>query len=76
MEALHAGDGATAFFIELKENDPRTFATICGKLLPKQLTGADDQPLIPENSFATREERLEAVRRIAFAFAKAEHELQ
>ena len=37
MEALEAGDGATAFFTKLKENEPKAFANVVAKLLPKEI---------------------------------------
>lgn len=37
MGALNAGDGAQAFFLELKESDPKTFANIASKLIPHQI---------------------------------------
>jgi hypothetical protein len=35
--ALNDGDGAVAFFIKLKADDPRTFAILAGRLIPIQV---------------------------------------
>jgi hypothetical protein len=35
--ALNAGDGAQEFFEQLKQDDPRAFATIAAKLIPVQV---------------------------------------
>jgi len=45
VEALNAGDGAVAFFTRLKADDPKTFATLCGRFIPHEVTGPDEQPL-------------------------------
>jgi hypothetical protein len=72
LEALHAGEGAAAFFASLKSEDPKTFAQPCGKLIPRQLTGPDDKSLVPEPE---RFSNVEVARRLCFILAAAQHEL-
>lgn len=43
MAALNDKEGATAFFIKLKEQEPRTFAMCCLKLLPYEVNHTDKQ---------------------------------
>jgi hypothetical protein len=35
--AMNAGDGAVAFWVKLKDEDPRTFAVVASKLIPLQI---------------------------------------
>ena len=70
VEALNAGDGAVAFFIQLKEEEPKTFATICGRLIPHELTGPEGRDLIPPKDLNDPMEQLELSRRLLFALAK------
>jgi len=74
-EALNNGDGATAYFLELRTEHPKTFENLISKLLPRQVTGADDDPLIQEYDLDHLAGRVEACRRISFAFAKVENDL-
>ena len=67
VEALNAGDGAVAFFTGLKENDPKTFATICGRLIPHEVTGPEGRDLIPRED----PDPVATARRALFAIAKA-----
>ena len=50
MAALNDKEGATAFFIKLKEEDPKTFAMCCMKLLPYQV----DHTAKPDNELIIR----------------------
>lgn len=79
LEALHAGDGAVAFFTSLKENDAKTFAHLCGKMLPRELTGAGGKELIPQKPdsyWDTWEGQLELGRRVAWTLTKADRALK
>lgn len=73
LAAMNAGDGAEAFWIGLKETEPRTFATIAGRLLPKEITGADGDPLIPE--IMSFDRKVDICRRYAFLIAETDSEL-
>lgn len=68
LEALNSGDGAVAFFTDLKEQDPKTFAGVVSKLLPKEVTGPDGKDLIPR----TKEDDIDTARRVVFLLAKLE----
>ena len=39
--------GGVKYLVELAENDPRTYCTLLGKLMPTTLAGDADNPLIP-----------------------------
>ncbi len=43
-----AEDGGEEFFTELKQSDPKTFATLCSKLIPNitHVTGEEGGPLV------------------------------
>lgn len=74
LEALNADSGATAFFKKLKNGDAqdqRTFATICARLLPKEVTGAGGAPLIPADRWTSN---LDVARRLVYILRKAEQE--
>jgi hypothetical protein len=43
MAALNDKEGATAFFIKLKEEEPKTFAMCCMKLLPYEVNQTEKQ---------------------------------
>jgi len=47
MNALRAGDGAVGFFLKLKEENPKVFATLVGKLLPRvsEISGPEGEPI-------------------------------
>jgi hypothetical protein len=68
VEALNSGDGATAFFIRLKEDDPRTFATVCAKMIPSEVqadvTSRDDSVDLSCKEM-TPQERYDVARRMA-----------
>jgi hypothetical protein len=73
LEALDAGDGAVAFFASLKAEDPKTFAQLCGKLIPRQLTGPDDKPLVPEPEQMSK---VDVAMRLCFMLEEARLELE
>lgn len=37
--------GGDAYLVKVAEEDPRTFCTLLGKVLPMQITGEDDGPI-------------------------------
>ena len=76
VEALNAGDGATAFFEKLKADDPKTFAQVAARLIPTEMTGADGKDLFPEKPVDTYEGRMEVARRVAFLFSEADYALK
>ena len=41
--------GGVKYLVELAKNDPRTYCTLLGKLVPTTLASDVDKPLIPEN---------------------------
>lgn len=72
LEALNDGDGATAFFVKLKggsAEDRRTFAHICARLIPSEITGPNGSPLLPG---AEAPDLLEMSRSIAFVLTQTE----
>ena len=46
--ALEDGEGATQFFVDLKNSDPKTFATVATKLIPIQVQ-ADIESKVDNN---------------------------
>ncbi|MCC6208556.1 MAG: hypothetical protein IT488_10455 [Gammaproteobacteria bacterium] len=75
LEALNDGEGAIDFFVKLKTGtaeDRRTFANICARLIPSEITGKDGSPLIPEEPLSS----LEVARRISYIFQIATREAE
>ena len=73
LEALNDGTGAVAFFKKLKtgtNEDRRTFANVCARLIPSEITGAGGRPLIPSEP-----DMLEVARSVAFMLNRAEEAL-
>jgi len=71
LEALNADEGATEFFRALKngsKEDKRTFAHICARLLPTEITGPDGSPLLETDS----PDLLEVARSISFVLTRTE----
>ena len=68
LQALDAGAGAVSFFTDLKEQDPKTFAGVVSKLLPREITGPGGKDLIPR----TKEDEVDTARRVIFLLAKIE----
>jgi hypothetical protein len=64
VEALNDGDGAVDFFVKLKNGtseDRRTFANLCSRLIPHEVTGSIGTPRAAEEI-----SDLEAARSIIF----------
>ena len=40
--------GGASYLLKIAESDPRTFCALLGKVLPMQLAGENDQPVIIE----------------------------
>lgn len=73
LEALNEGKGAVAFFKKLKNGsaeDRRTFANICARMVPHELTGPDGGPLIPVEM-----DMFETARRMAYVLDMGAREL-
>lgn len=74
LEALNDGAGAVAFFKRLKNSkaaeDRRTFANLCGRMIPSELVGANNTPLFPEEP-----NMFEIARRVAFVLDMGAREL-
>ena len=69
LEALNDGDGATAFFLSLKNSEVvserHTFANICARLIPHEVKSLNETPLNPIEKISN----IELARRIAFALS-------
>lgn len=71
MEALNSDEGATEFFRQLKNGsreDKRTFAQICARLLPTEISGPDGLPLLMTEA----PDMLEMARSISFVLTRAD----
>jgi hypothetical protein len=52
-DAGRAGAGGEDYLLEQATANPRAFLSLLGRILPTQLTGKDDAPLIPERASDT-----------------------
>lgn len=46
LEALHEA-GGVSYLLQQSESNPTAFLTLVGKVLPKEMTGKDGDPLFP-----------------------------
>lgn len=75
LDALNADEGAVEFFRKLKNGsreDKRTFAHICARLLPTEISGPDGKPLLPMDEAP---DMLEMARSVAFMLSQADKAL-
>lgn len=71
LDALNADEGAVEFFRKLKNGsreDKRTFAHICARLLPTEISGPDGKPLLMTEA----PDMLEMARSISFVLTRAD----
>lgn len=74
LDALNADEGAVEFFRKLKNGtreDKRTFAHICARLLPTEISGPDGKPLLPDEA----PDMFEVARSLAFMLSQADEAL-
>lgn len=79
LEALNSGAGAVAFFQKLRDGsaeDRRTFANLCGRLIPAEITGPNGSPLLPGTDTERPDYWLEVARSVAFTLTRAEVALE
>lgn len=69
--ALDNYEGGPVAYLELiRDTERKVFCQLLGRILPRQMVGKDDEPLIPKPR--THADDIEACRRTLFLLAKVE----